>query len=846
MSGPSAQSERVRLDGKFFRLGDRRFVVRGVTYGTFGANEAGEPFPEPARARQDLDLIRELGANTLRIYAIPPPWFREAVVERGLRLLVTLPWAWQSCFLDSERARREARTSVTAAVRTLAGHPCLFAYALANEIPSDVIRWSGAPRVAGFLDDLVAAAHDLDPACLCTYANYPTTEYLQPRHLDFLMFNVFLHRPEALDDYLARLQGLADGRPLILGECGADSRREGPEGQARIVAGNLDIARRAGLAGAVVFSFTDDWVRGGQRVEDWEMGLTTAAREPKPAFAAVRERFHAPDAFPVPDPAPRVSVVVASYNGAATLRACVDSLLRLDYPDYEVIVVDDGSTDDTLRITATFPHPRVRTLRHATNEGLSTARNLGWRAATGDIIAYLDADCRADADWLKYLVEGLVRLRVAGIGGPNLLPPDDSPVAASVMASPGGPAHVLFDDRYAEHLPGCNMAFWRWALEAIGGFDPVFRQAGDDVDVCWRILREGWKLGFVPAAQVWHHRRSTVRDYLRQQAGYGAAEALLVNKHPERFNAIGGARWQGRICHSHGSPPRTGRSVIYHGTFATASFQTLYTPPEGGLLPLLCSLEYHVVVVLPLLLLALGLPWLWPLPVAAFLLPPIQCIAAAARAILPRDRRRGWSRALIAWLHWIQPVVRGAARYRARFSLRTQEPHGFDSLEARARVYAGHDVGQRAYWSARWRDRRDWVARIMDGLENQCWPFRADAGWSEHDLEIFGARWARVTLVTVAEANADTSQTLRCRLRVSWTLSAHLAFWSSALALAVVVAVFQVGWRGWWIPALLLLVLAGYLRAQGRGLQARLSVLLDAVAREWDLTPLTPPASKPS
>src|ERR1051325_11505821 len=77
--------------------------------------------------------------------------------------------------------------------------------------------------------------------------------------------------------------------------------------------------------------------------------------------------------------------------------------------------------------------------------------------------------------------------------------------------APGGPTHVLLDDRIAEHVPGCNMAFRRDALLAIGGFNPIYLRAGDDVDVCWRLQALGWKIGFAAAALVWHHHRSSVK-----------------------------------------------------------------------------------------------------------------------------------------------------------------------------------------------------------------------------------------------------------------------------------------------------------------------------------------------
>ena len=180
---------------------------------------------------------------------------------------------------------------------------------------------------------------------------------------------------------------------------------------------------------------------------------------------------------------PRVSVVVCSYNGGRTLEKCLQSRVGLEYPEYEVILVDDGSTDDTPEIAARFP--MVHAI-HQENRGLSQARNVGLQAATGEIVAYTDSDCVVDPGWLTYLVSKLVRCDAIGVGGPNLSP-EDGRVAACVAASPGQPMHVLENDQVAEHIPGCNMAFRREALEAVNGFDPQFRKAGDDVDICWRL-----------------------------------------------------------------------------------------------------------------------------------------------------------------------------------------------------------------------------------------------------------------------------------------------------------------------------------------------------------------------
>ena len=455
--GESASSHpRVSVDGKFFRRGAEKLCVKGLAYGPFALNAHGEPFPSPEQTARDFALVREADANLLRVYHVPPRWFLDLAAQHDLLLLIDIPWDKHLCFLDSEAQRVAAREAVRYAVYACAHHPAVFAFSVANEIPPDVVRWSGAEAVADFIDELVLEAKRVDPECLCTFTNFPPTEFLHPQALDFVCFNVYLHQPQSFRNYLARLQMMADSKPLVLGEFGIDSLREGEPRQCEILAWQIETAFRGGLAGVVVFSFTDDWCRGGQQIEDWKMGLTTADRQRKPAFAVVHKTFRAAPHFPLPRH-PKVSVVVASFNAGRTLKACLDSLVKLNYPDYEIILVDDGSTDTTPQIAVQFP--QVRCLRHNQNLGLSVARNTCIAAATGEIVAFTDADCRADEGWLYYLVGDLLNSEFTGMGGPNLLPPEDSAVATAVMASPGGPAHVMLDDHQAEHIPGCNMAF---------------------------------------------------------------------------------------------------------------------------------------------------------------------------------------------------------------------------------------------------------------------------------------------------------------------------------------------------------------------------------------------------
>ena len=196
-----------------------------------------------------------------------------------------------------------------------------------------------------------------------------------------------------------------------------------------------------------------------RRRRDHRLGIRpddAAIASPKLAFDAVGKVFS--DNLPPPlTSAPKATVVVPAYNAAATLGECLDSLRNLNYPDYETIVVDDGSTDSTAEI-AGHDGNGVRTIRVEHN-GLAAARNAGIEAASGEIVAFIDADARADRDWLYHLVETLKRRDAAAASGPNFAPDSrSSALAAAMAAAPGQPREVRAGDDHLAQLCGCNMA----------------------------------------------------------------------------------------------------------------------------------------------------------------------------------------------------------------------------------------------------------------------------------------------------------------------------------------------------------------------------------------------------
>src|ERR1700759_4964670 len=237
---------RVVIDGKFFRLGDKKFYVKGIAYGPLPPNAQGQPFASPEQTAQDLDQIRDLGANVVRVYNVPPAWFLDLANDREIKVFVDIPWNKHLSF-DSGARRAEAREAVRSAVPACAKHPAIFAFSIANEIPPDIIRWTGATAAADFIDELVFEAKRVDPDCLCTYSNFPPTEFLHPRAVDFITFNVYLHQEPSFKNYLARLQMMADAKPLLLGEFGIDSIREGEANKCAMLSWQIEDAFRAGL-----------------------------------------------------------------------------------------------------------------------------------------------------------------------------------------------------------------------------------------------------------------------------------------------------------------------------------------------------------------------------------------------------------------------------------------------------------------------------------------------------------------------------------------------------------------------------------------------------------------------
>ncbi len=746
----------VVTSGKFLCREGQKFSTRGVSYGPFRPNSRSEPFPEDAQLAADLAHIQRLGFDTVRVYHPPTEALLKEASRLGLQLIVGIAWTDHVDFMRSAALKREILATVRAEATRLRDHPCVIAFLVGNEIEKTLVRWLGPRRVQRFLEKLIAVGRACAPGKLFSYATYPSTEYLIPRNADFLAVNVYLEQRADFAAYLQRLQHLAGNKPLVISEFGLDTAAHDDAAQAETFAWFEEECRRAAVAGTVWFSYTDEWFRGGEAVTQWRFGIVDEMREEKPS-AQFKVLSSLSTAY-----SPPISVIVCTYNGTATLRPCLESLQKLRYADYEVLLIDDGSTEDIASIAADFPAVRYLRQEHA---GLSAARNLGMKEARGEILAYTDDDCLVDEDWLTHIAAGFGDPQWGACGGPNIPPVPRNQAEAIVAAAPGAPAHVMLNDAEAEHLPGCNLAIRKAALEGIGGFREAYRTAGDDVDVCWRLRESGGRLRFMPGVMVWHHRRRSFGAYLRQQRGYGHAEALLMKDHPERFGPIGGARWRGAIYGDAASAMDLAEGSIFHGPLGLGLFQVIYQQSRR------CRLDWFSGVLwIALAGMALLLGWVW-LALLLFTLSVFAAICLCRSLPHPPHELTLMDRTKLLALCWLHPMVREGARLRGMITLGARpswHPTLREVFEPSKPRRVSIPLGEWAFWSESGATRETLLRHLIEALKASGHEVQTDTGWRRFDLETPPKSPLTVSFLTMTEyhTNGRTLTRVSTRLRI--------------------------------------------------------------------------------
>lgn len=241
---------------------------------------------------------------------------------------------------------------------------------------------------------------------------------------------------------------------------------------------------------------------------------------------------------------PFISVVVPVLNRANMIGSLLDSLLRQDYPKerYEIIVVDNGSSDGTPHVVERYP---VRLLEETRRCSAYVARNRGIEASRGTLIAFTDSDCVAASNWLRALVAGWNDLEFGAFAGQILGYAPRTLVARFLTRRWSIDYHNSQIFPYLPYAPTGNVAYRRRIFELVGSFDEAL-PSGGDTDLAWRMQEQtAYRIAYRPEAVVYHRHESTVWGMFQQYARYGEGVGHLELLHPKLYERAS-HRW-GRL-----------------------------------------------------------------------------------------------------------------------------------------------------------------------------------------------------------------------------------------------------------------------------------------------------------
>lgn len=273
-------------------------------------------------------------------------------------------------------------------------------------------------------------------------------------------------------------------------------------------------------------------MENGRELEAESIGL----HESSAIEQLVRKRILQRKESAEPEQWPSVSVIIPVKDRAHDLRECIESLMVLDYPadKLEILVVDDGSSEDVIGEVRSFP---VKTYRMPSSIGQSACRNFAAQRSKGEILAFLDSDCTVTPRWLKEQVPLFSRPKIGAVGGyiegfynQTLLDRYEkgrSPLNMGQREQESG------DDSSPLYVPSCNLLVTRDIFFLLRGFREDFR-VGEDVDFCWRLRKLGKSLLYHLKGKVYHKHRNRLVAMLKRRFDYGTSEASLLNYHSDK------------------------------------------------------------------------------------------------------------------------------------------------------------------------------------------------------------------------------------------------------------------------------------------------------------------------
>lgn len=218
----------------------------------------------------------------------------------------------------------------------------------------------------------------------------------------------------------------------------------------------------------------------------------------------------------------KASVIIPTYNSQETLKECLERVLDNDYGDFEVVVIDDKSTDDSLKVLQGLKHKKLRYYSNEINLGASYSRNLGVKKSKGDLVILLDADTLVEKDWIKKHLEAHRNIPADLIGG-GVVGMHETIFGTADTFSSWWTSVPFGKDRYPKkfHLPANNISLKREVFEKIGYFNNDLRLGGEDAEFCFRALKNNLKICLKPGITVYHFDRNDWGGFLKHQANWG-------------------------------------------------------------------------------------------------------------------------------------------------------------------------------------------------------------------------------------------------------------------------------------------------------------------------------------
>ncbi len=234
----------------------------------------------------------------------------------------------------------------------------------------------------------------------------------------------------------------------------------------------------------------------------------------------------------------RVSVVIPAYNASKTIDDCLTSILKQDFSDYGVVVVDDGSTDDTSEKVKKYPVKLVR----SPHQGLPAARNAGVEASKGNILVFLDSDCVVGRDLVAKLIGSLHNPEV-GVAQPWWDNVNKDGLVPSLIFKIYEYSVPSTSIKYRDYFWGYCFAIRREFLKRVGGFDPRTGIGAEDVELAHRIVKAGYKISLMKELRVKHLFRQSLIAHIKRHIKTARDHVVFVGKskrfmYNQRINAV--------------------------------------------------------------------------------------------------------------------------------------------------------------------------------------------------------------------------------------------------------------------------------------------------------------------